>query len=146
MWGRLSRTIAENWESFHSKLKMEWKMRHWRDLTELYKVTSNVRELDSEYSKMGYEKDEKNQRRSKLRLAFELYYKKESSVRTLIRKIQQLCLVFELCNTKEIGVRTQRRKMGSHRSNPLCSVRRYRKLKNGILPYRSNSLCRVRTL
>ena len=57
-----------------------------------------------------------------------------------------MCLPFERCNTKEMGVRTPRRKMGSHRSNPLCNVWRYRKLKIGILPYRSNSLCIVRTM
>ena len=63
--------------------------------------------MNSKDYKIGYEEDEKNQRRSKLHLPFKLQCKKESSVRTLGRKIQQFYLAFELYNTKEIDIQTQ---------------------------------------
>ena len=60
-------------------------MRRWKDLTELYKVTSNehCENWIPNIPKWGTKKIKKNQIRSKLYLAFELYYKKESSVKTL---------------------------------------------------------------
>ena len=39
--GTLIKDRCQDYESFHPKLGMEWKMHHWKDLAKLCKVTSN---------------------------------------------------------------------------------------------------------